>query len=159
MSLLLLFNQPAAAPAPTVPTGGAFYPTPEELARLRRRARDQEKAEDDHRAKVKAKAREIEKTIAEAYAKATGKPRLKEALRDVEAPAEFTPETIAELGQEIVGKLSTALEDTGRRYAPMRRQMEELARELLDFERLLYQQDRLQAEDDEIAAMLLLAAV
>lgn len=156
MSLLLLFNQPEATPAATRTTGG--WLTPAQAAAQLREIKRQERQEEDRRAKVKAKARELEETIADAYAKATGKPRLKKALEGIEAPGEFTPETIAQIGQEIVGALSGALEGTGRHFSADRIRLEELQRALMEFEVLLNERVEQERLDNEIAAILLLSA-
>lgn len=156
MSLLLLFLPSGAAPAAATRRTGGWL-TPEQAAAQLREIKRREREESERRAKIRAKARELEEVIAEAYAKATGKPRLRKALEDVEAPAEFTPETIREIGQEIAEKLSQALEGTGRRYSQERAQLEQLERALEDFARLV--EDRERKRKQLIAEMLLLAVV
>jgi hypothetical protein len=146
------------AVAEATQSGGGWL-SPEQARAQLREIRRQEKQEQERKAKIKAKARELEETIADAYAKATGKPRLKKALEGVEAPSEFTPETIAQIGQDLVTALSGALEGSGRRYSGDRRRVEELQRQLVEFEFLLNEREAQQRFDDEIAAILLLAAV
>lgn len=137
-------------------TGGGWL-TAEQAAQQLREIRRQEKQEEDRRAKIRAKARALEETITEAYAKATGKPRLRKALEAVERPKEFTPESMAIIGQDVANALSVALEGTGRRFSADRARLEQLQRELIEFERFLGEAD--QRRTHGIAAILLLSAL
>jgi hypothetical protein len=80
MSLLLLFAGAGVGAAPTGRRGGAFYPTPEELRRLRESI---EKREEAARDKDRALQREVER----AYRKAHGIPEPVEPEPKVVPPA------------------------------------------------------------------------
>lgn len=153
MSLLLLFHSNVTATA-TRTTGG--WLTAEQAAQQLRELRRQEKQEEDRRERIRAKARELEETITEAYAKATGKPRLRKALEAVERPQEFTPESMAIIGRDIANALSEALEGTGRRFSADRMRLEQLQRELIEFDLLLTDRIEQQRQDEYNAAAILL---
>ena len=156
MSLTLIFNFLGGGNGRATSGHGGWL-TPEQAAAQLREMKRQERQETERRQKVRAKARELEEVIAESYAKATGKPRLKKALETVEAPEEFTPDTIYEIGKEIAGKMAGALEGTGRRYSKERLQLEQLERALEEFARLV--DDRERKRKQMIAELLLLAVV
>jgi hypothetical protein len=155
MSLLLLFQGGAEEAAAATTTGG--WLSPEQAAAQLREIRRQEKRETKRKERIRVKARELEETIADAYAKATGKPRLKKALESIDSPNEFTPETIREIGQEIVERLHVALDGSGRRYAQERRMLEGLERALVEFDLVLQERSALEQENE--IAFLLMAAV
>jgi hypothetical protein len=158
LSLLLLFNGGAEAPAEEATTTGGWL-TAEQAAAQLREIKRRDKQEIERREKIRAKARDLEEVIADAYAKATGKPRLKKALEGVEAPSEFTPETVAMIGNDIATALSAALEGTGRRFSGDRVRLEQLQRQLIEFEILLGEKEEQIRLDNEIAAILLLSAM
>jgi hypothetical protein len=118
---------------------------------------EERKRERKRRKRALQKARELEQTIEEAYSKAIGRPILRKALQDVKAPEEFTPETVYEIGQEISQKLSKAI-GTGRRFSEDRRRLEEMDRLLVELNALLVGVEA-QEEEDNLAAMLLIAAM
>lgn len=155
MSLLLLF---AGTSGRTPWSRGGGWLTPEQAAAQLRELKRQEKVEGDRRARVLKKAQDLEEAIADAYSiSTTGKPRLRKAMESVEAPEEFTPETIFQVGKEVAGKMAGAL-GGGRRFSKERQQLEQLERALEDFQREVQAQELARYRRNRMVATLLLMA-
>lgn len=139
---------------PAVTTGG--WLSEEQVRALRKRERRAEREEVLRRAAIKAKARELEDTIEEAYARATGKKRTANALEGTEKPQNAPPEQLVAIAQDVAARLSGALAGSGKRYSRDRELLAQINGTMAEIERLIEIEDGRRAEDDEAAVMLLL---
>jgi hypothetical protein len=157
MSLLLLFFAGGGDGVVSSQSGG--WLTPEQAAAQRRYYKDLEDREDERRQAVKAKQRELEQTIEDAYAKSTGKPVIRKALGDAVPELHGTPEETVQVAADVASKMASAIEGRGRRFGDQRRLVDLVQRQIVELERLIAEAEIMRQEDDHVAAMLLLAVV
>ncbi len=157
MSLLLLFQSGGEA-APVVDNTGGWL-SEEQVRRLRKREREIEREEAAYKAKVEAKKRRLEEMVREAYDRAAGRPILKEALGERVSDLSGSPRQDVEVAADVAARLARAVEGRGRRFGAEKRLAVQIQQEIAELERLIAETEAIRAEDDETAAMLLLAAV